>query len=262
MQAPIGGYRVRWCRGEFLIRRLIVPTAVVVAIMSIGVCAPLYGGDAVGLEATIEGVISLVWGDGHPDAPIAVGPIVRLTDDAGRTVELILDERDAEHLGGLRVLIGRRAAVHGTWAQTASPARARSVLEVDSLVLVDLQGPSAISALTGSHPWVSLMCKFSDKAAQPKPLSYFLNMFANSYPGLDHYWRELSYNNVNVVGSTAAGWVTLAQPQSFYVPTPGSGCGNANLTALFTDHGADGVGPVSMVVARLDRVAAAGVAGR
>lgn len=203
--------------------------------MSIGVCAPLYGGDAVGLEATIEGVISLVWGDGHPDAPMAVGPIVRLTDDAGRTVELILDEKDAEHLGGFRVLNGRRAAVHGTWAQRASPARARPALEVDALVLVDLEEPSAISALTGSHPWVSLMCKFSDKPAQPKALSYFLNMFANSYPGLDHYWRELSYNNANLAGSTAAGWVTMAQPHSYYVPTPGSGCGNANLTALFND---------------------------
>ena len=30
-----------------------------------------------------------------------------------------------------------------------------------------------------------------------------------SYPGLDHYWRELSYNQMNVTGSEVVGWYTL-----------------------------------------------------
>jgi M6 family metalloprotease-like protein len=42
-------------------------------------------------------------------------------------------------------------------------------------------------------------------------------MYSDAYPGLDHYWRELSYNTINVVGSGAVGWYTLPQPRSYYV---------------------------------------------
>jgi M6 family metalloprotease-like protein len=61
------------------------------------------------------------------------------------------------------------------------------------------------------------MCKFSDQNAEPKPLAYFQDMFGSEYPGLDHYWRELSYNEINIVGSTAAGWFTLPNPRSYYI---------------------------------------------
>ena len=37
-----------------------------------------------------------------------------------------------------------------------------------------------------------------------------------SYPGLDHYWREVSYNQMNVTGSNVVGWYTLPQPMSYY----------------------------------------------
>jgi len=42
-------------------------------------------------------------------------------------------------------------------------------------------------------------------------------MYGATYPGLDHYWREASYNNINLVGSTAVGWYTLPHPVSYYV---------------------------------------------
>jgi hypothetical protein len=42
-------------------------------------------------------------------------------------------------------------------------------------------------------------------------------MYANAFPGLDHYWRELSYNQVDVTGSTAYGWFNLPQPRSYYI---------------------------------------------
>lgn len=42
-------------------------------------------------------------------------------------------------------------------------------------------------------------------------------MYANAKPGLDHYWRELSFNLANVSGSTATGWYTLTHPRSYYV---------------------------------------------
>lgn len=38
-----------------------------------------------------------------------------------------------------------------------------------------------------------------------------------TYPSLDHYWRELSYNQMNVSGSVLVGWYTLPYPLSHYV---------------------------------------------
>lgn len=38
-----------------------------------------------------------------------------------------------------------------------------------------------------------------------------------TYPSLDHYWRELSYNQMNTRGSVLVGWYTLPYPLSHYV---------------------------------------------
>lgn len=47
---------------------------------------------------------------------------------------------------------------------------------------------------------------------------FFVNMYSSSYPGLDHYWREVSYDQINVNGSTAtSSWFYLPQPRSYYV---------------------------------------------
>ncbi len=61
-------------------------------------------------------------------------------------------------------------------------------------------------------------------------MSYFQNMYASTYPGLDHYWREVSYNIANVAGSTAVAWVNLPHPVSHY-ETPDGG----DLNAMVSD---------------------------
>ena len=77
------------------------------------------------------------------------------------------------------------------------------------------------------------MCKFSDYAVEPKDLSYFQGMYANVKPGLDHYWRELSYDAINTAGSNASGWYVLPQPEAYYNPTDTTG--GTNLDLLATD---------------------------
>jgi M6 family metalloprotease-like protein len=76
---------------------------------------------------------------------------------------------------------------------------------------------SSLSAINGSHPWVSILCKFQDVAGEPKSLEYFQGMFSENTPGLGHFWRELSYNAVDLTGSTALGWYNLPQPRAYYV---------------------------------------------
>lgn len=198
--------------------------AVLAAVAATGVATAVGGG----LETTLRGVVTLVWGDGPPEAPDAVGPFAVLTDAGGAAVELVLDEATVRAVGGWGALDRRRVEVRGSIAG-AGTRLAPTKVTVQELRLVD--EPAAPAAIAGSQPWVSIMCKFNDVSAEPKSLTYFLNMYANSFPGLDHYWRELSYGTADVAGSTAYGWFTLPQPRSYYIPSGGS----ANLNQLFAD---------------------------
>ena len=74
----------------------------------------------------------------------------------------------------------------------------------------------------GPQPWVSILCKFSDYADEPKDLPYFQGMYSSAYPGLDHFWRELSFDLVNLEGSGSFGWYTLPYPREHYVPPSGN----------------------------------------
>lgn len=80
-------------------------------------------------------------------------------------------------------------------------------------------------AVTGAQPWLTIMCKFNDVANEPKNYAYFANMYGSTFPGLNHYWRELSFNKINIDGSMTAGtgWYTLPRPRAYYVDANGDG---------------------------------------
>ncbi len=191
--------------------------------------APLFA--AGGLQGTLEGTLTLVWGDGRPGEPALEEPVPWLTDASGASVELRISRDLAREAGGLLELNGRWVTVEGSWLTAPAATGATGVLEVTAIGPLEEMAPGTVTAVTGSQPWVSVMCKFADVAAEPKNLAYFQNMFSGTAPGLDHYWRELSYGNVNVVGSVARGWYTLPQPRSYYVDASD----NADLDKLFND---------------------------
>jgi hypothetical protein len=49
-----------------------------------------------------------------------------------------------------------------------------------------MRGAEAEAESGGSQAWISILCNFSDSASEPRVLSYFQNMYADSYPGLGH----------------------------------------------------------------------------
>jgi len=105
---------------------------------------------------------------------------------------------------------------------------------IQSITLVGVKTNFTSKALTGSQPWVSILCKFSDINAEPQNLAYFQGLYSNNAGGMDHYWRETSYNDINTLGSTAVDWVNLPSPQTTYIPIPGSAA-DADLDLLFDD---------------------------
>jgi M6 family metalloprotease-like protein len=78
-------------------------------------------------------------------------------------------------------------------------------------------GAAPAAVQIGAHPYVTILCKFSDMANEPQTIATYTAWIAGtSYPGLDHYWRQVSYNQMNVTGSKVAGWYLLPRPMSYY----------------------------------------------
>ena len=182
--------------------------------------------------ATITGWLSVVWGDPAPGSKEASHLEFFLTDSHGMTTELVIGQRTLTAAGGLTAVNQRfvEVVVEGD-SPRINRARAESLRVLPS---PDEPEPGATEAVLGSKPWVTLACKFSDKSVEPENLSYFQGMYDNAPGRLDHYWREVSYNAIDIVGSTAVNWKNLPNTHTFYVPTPGSGT-TANLNKLFED---------------------------
>ncbi len=69
--------------------------------------------------------------------------------------------------------------------------------------------------ITGTHPWIAVLCKFTDLSTEPVTYtpSYFENMFGGAgSSSLDFvdWWHEISYDKLNVSGSHATSkWYSL-----------------------------------------------------
>lgn len=176
------------------------------------------------VEPPLTGLLELRWGDSAPGAAPASIFDVRLAGADGS--RHALDPASALlGAGNLYKLAGREVAVSalpGPW-----PGGRRIV---EAIVPASPHG-DAQPRIAGSQPWVTLACKFADVAAEPQSVAYFDTMLSNQPGRLDHYWREVSYNKIDIEGSVAHGWFTLPHPRSHYVPDEGS----ADLDALFED---------------------------
>ncbi len=178
-----------------------------------------------------SGWLGIVWGDSSPDLNFAPVTHYYLNTADGEKTELVLTP-ETEYLAGTLLQLNRQSVtVTGTRAQNTNTSQSTAALALHSIVPSRKAGPSHIPELSGSQPWISILCKFSNIATEPKNLSYFQNMFSSSYPGLDHYWRQISYNNANVSGSGAVGWYTLPYAESHYNPTGTAGGANLDLLA-------------------------------
>jgi len=189
-------------------------------------------------QMTLQGWMTVSWGDESSGA--STGPFYRLTDTEGTDTDLLIAERARRSIGDVLSLNRRFVVVQGaaSAARAMSADGASSPVIVNSISVAPAPPSSALRLSTmdapsvnGSRPWVSIMCKFSDIGAEPKSLAYFQGMYADTNPGLDHYWQEQSYDTVNISGSTAAGWFELAGSEAFYNPSDTRGGTNRSQLA-------------------------------
>jgi N-acetylneuraminic acid mutarotase len=209
-----------------MLRRILFPLAIGLAIAA---CrdeptAPGAGGQprSAASASTRSGWFHVQWGDPQGGRGRAQRRY-ELVDDQGRSTRLILDDATIAQAGGLRALDRHRVNI-----QAGAPA-ADGSLRVGSLS-VDRAVPPPSGAFAsaagaprlGSYPYITIGCSFADVTTAPHPIGTYQTWVGSSnYPGLDNYWREVSFGQMNVSGSTAVGWFTLPQPRDHYVTASG-----------------------------------------
>jgi M6 family metalloprotease-like protein len=134
-----------------------------------------------------------------------------LVDEQGRATALELDPGLAARHGGPRGLDRRMVRIAG---QTLGKGRL-AVHSIEPIAGATRAEPAAVQI--GAHPFVTILCKFSDIAVEPFPMATYRQWTTGTTnPSLDHFWREVSYNQMNTSGSALVGWYTLPYSLSHY----------------------------------------------
>ena len=189
-------------------------------------------------DQSLTGWFSFTVADYPTESGLAAEITYTLTEDSGTRHELLIDSALMQPLGGPVTLNRKRVTVEGAWEQDPVRFRVRSIeLPASPSTAVQrrpfaadvapdeppppravLPSAGADSQVRGSQAWVTILCRFGDATdVTPYPVSFYEGMMGASYPGLTHYWREVSDGNLpNLNGSVVAGWYNLPHPQSHY----------------------------------------------
>jgi len=179
----------------------------------------------------VEGTLLVARGT-PAQASAEVAPVVtslKLDNGEWRHLDLTADQMSA--LGNPVRMSGRRIRVRVPTEAAGAIDRPIHPTTVERVVVKS----SAPKAASGTFSYASLLCRFPDVALPPEGLSYFQGMYANVWPGLDHYWRRQSYRMVNILGSRAAGWFAMPHNQSYYVGLISGNSYSAMLNELYAD---------------------------
>ena len=206
----------------------------------------------------LTGWFSLTVADYPPESGRAAETSYALTEDSGARHELLIDTALMQPLGGPVTLNRKRVTVVGEWEHDPLRFRARSI-ELAPLPSTASSGrtfaadlfpdeptpprsalPAAEADLhvRGSQAWVTILCRFGDaRNITPHPVEHYERMMGAAHPGLEHYWREVSDENLpNLHGSVVVGWYDLPRPRAHYVSdTDGDGEEDADLERAARD---------------------------
>ncbi len=177
--------------------------AILIAI-AVGLSSVLYAQEGV---TYLEGELSVMHFDPAPGSGGEYYMLVTLIKDDGSTTELEI----APHL--VRGNEGR-VRVYGTYIETPQNASSRFVVSQIEVIALPIETPQRS---TGTLNYLTLLCRFSDSTGNPpKQPSYFDALMGDQYPGVQHFWHEVSGGQLNVVSTTSSQWFTLSKPLSAY----------------------------------------------
>ena len=175
------------------------------------------------------GTLTVVWRDAAPApgrgaAAIAAGEdrIYLLWDErSGSALEVEIGDATLRAAGGIRAIDRRRVRITGVRQEAAAAAAGlpEAMGRLRAIIVQPLSAPAGATPAGapqyGAKPYITVLCQFPD---QPPPLfgkaHYDSLMVGTVYPGLDHYWREVSAGQANLAGSAVVGWYVLPRTMS------------------------------------------------
>lgn len=175
---------------------------------------------------SVSGWLNYVWTCGPSTGANTIQHIPRysVTDAQGRITEIVFSSHQFGEIGGPAAAVGKWVTVtgspvlHPAQGGPAAPAVQASSVRFTGKSLGANASQIGAQAVTGNRRYVTIMVRFSDTVnASPVGSSHFAGLFGSTYPGLDHYYREISSDQVNLAGGTVVGWYNLPQPQSAYM---------------------------------------------
>lgn len=198
-------------------------------------------------QTTLSGWFVTIW----PDAPSGEQPPrYFLIGKDGLWTELEIGEA----VKGLRSFDRKQVTVEGSYEEPLAAAdvgtpqttrsvgqkfRVRSILpDKESSLAPMATEMAAQAAVLGSKPWATILCRFADSTGvTPRERGWFDElMLGDNYPSMNHYWSELSYDQIDLAGSQVAGWYNLPHPRSHYIyDTNGDGQEDTDLGQLAID---------------------------
>ena len=181
----------------------------IAAVMALLMQGGFFQNGQASVPLTVEGTFLVVWGDGvsgSSDTQITYF----LSTQQYEIIQLIINEELLTSVGGSIGLNRKPVILQGMWKEPGK------VMLVQTITMADGQQVTP-QGVYGPQPWVSIMCKFKDYPDEPNNLQYFRDMYSMEYPGLDHFWRQNSYDLANLEGSFAYGWYELPQNRDYYV---------------------------------------------
>lgn len=168
---------------------------------------------------SFEGWLSVNYGDPAPGSAQPGVVRVMLHPVSGESIQLDVPVNMVQTFHGRFVHVtGMPLDQEAAGLRQQVAPEATLVLQVDDIQVVESAEIEQPAAVSGSQPWVNILCKFADKTDEPRTPSNVNSLFSSTEPGLNHYWQALSYNAININGTqTVSQWRTLPEPRSFYV---------------------------------------------
>ena len=183
-------------------------------------------------DNTLTGWFTFIVADYPSEGGLVSETTYVLTEDSGARHELLIDIDLMRPFGGPVALNRKRVTVEGEREQSGAATEKFQVRAIELAVSLDESSALEASpdgaatlhttsqaAVTGSQAWVTILCRFAEATQfTPHSVSHYERMMGSSEPGsLGHYWREVSYGNIDLTGSIVVGWYDLPRPYSYYV---------------------------------------------
>lgn len=172
---------------------------------------PIHRASAQVSTVELQGVFHIIWGTiGLGEEPPSQSEQFFLVSPNGTTSTLMIDEEDITELGGITQFNNDNVVAQGTIEPDTG------ALDVESMQVIDIGAnvQPNFALQSGPKPWISILCRFADAiGVTPQPLTYFNGLMSR----MDQFYRETSYQNINLAGSMEVGWVNLPKSRASYL---------------------------------------------